>query len=96
MQTNVEEPIKLVTADKSQSYSLGTWIHYCAHLSSLLVVGEQWCWCKYVYLLYAAGMYDKGDQVCYKFLFCLQLFDPSSPMIFLHIESMNDCSCIGI
>lgn len=63
-QQDVEEPIKCITTDKSQSHSLSTWIHCCVHLSSLLGVGEQWCWCKYVYLLYAAGLYDKGDQVC--------------------------------
>ena len=57
----MEGPIRCVTTDKSQS--LSTWIHCCVHLSSLLGVGEHWCWCKYVYLLYAAGVYDKGDEV---------------------------------
>jgi len=61
-QQDVRDPIKCPTIDKSQSQSLNTWIHCCVHLSSLLGVGEQWCWCKYVYLLYAASVYDKGDQ----------------------------------
>ena len=64
-QQDVEQPIRCTTIDKSHSHSHSTWIHCCAHLSSLLDVGEQWCWSKYVYLLYAAGAYDKGDEVCY-------------------------------
>lgn len=61
-QQDVGDPIKCPTIDKNQSQSLNTWMHCCVHLSSLLGMGEQWCWCKYVYLLYAAGVYDKGDQ----------------------------------
>ena len=60
-QQDVEEPIKCLT---TQSHSLTTWIHFSVQLSSLLGVGEQWCWCKYVYLLYAAGLFDKGHEVC--------------------------------
>ena len=58
---DVAEPIQCIaTGDVNPPC---TWIQCCVHLSSLMGISEQWCWSKYVYLLYAAGLYDKGDQV---------------------------------
>jgi len=58
-QQDVAEPTQCIaTADGPR-----TWIQCCVQLSLLMGISEQWCWSKYVYLLYAAGMNDKGDQV---------------------------------
>ena len=61
-QQDVAEPTQCV-ATSDGANPLCTWIQCCVHLSSLMGISEQWCWNKYVYLLYAAGLYDKGDQV---------------------------------
>jgi len=61
-QQDVAEPTQCIAAT-DEANSLRTWIQCCAHLSLLMGISEQWCWSKYVYLLYAAGLYDKGDQV---------------------------------
>ncbi|XP_065904739.1 rab3 GTPase-activating protein non-catalytic subunit-like isoform X3 [Dysidea avara] len=60
-QQDVAEPTQCV-ATSDGANPLCTWIQCCVHLSSLMGISEQWCWNKYVYLLYAAGLYDKGDQ----------------------------------